>query len=84
MAGKGTVKIGHIRALHEHLGEILDAFDASRVAQATDNPPHTPGTPEPPAAADAAPARSMNDAFPEMRGRDPGLTADDLNRLNRR
>ncbi len=82
MAGKGTVKIGHIRSLHKHLGEILDGFD-SRVAQATDNPPHTPGTPEPPAAADAAPERSMSEAFPEMR-RDSGLTVDALNRLNRR
>jgi hypothetical protein len=76
-----TVKVGSLRALHRHLSAVLDEVDGKTVA--TDNPPHTPGTPEPPAGADAAPVRSMNDAFPAMRGRH-GVTADDLNRLNRR
>ncbi len=58
------LNVGNIRELHKHLGSLLADHDAAcaqeqadkaRKVGATDNPPHTPGTPEPPAGKDADP-----------------------------
>lgn len=58
------LNVGNIRELHKHLGSLLADHDAAcaqeqadkaRKVAATDAPPHTPGTPEPPAGNDADP-----------------------------
>ncbi len=82
-----SVRVGHLRKVHKALTELLDEYDRAVPAEDIDLPsakrdgqkPMVDSAP----AQDSATVRSMNDAFPEMR-RDSGLTADELNRINRR
>jgi hypothetical protein len=63
------IKVGVIRQLHEHLGQILAEYDASKVLAegAQDNPPEFTGKPKAPGMDSARAHRALVPGYDRLR-----------------